>query len=136
VYIDKVVQYIYVSDIEAIEDCIRILDDDDDDITITVMINTTVRSEIQNWDLSHRSRKLDHVLDHCKRTTKGHRDDTINSPRRRRISSGLLTLHVCVSRLTFRTNKIVRPPSCETLGLIYKTSHDLSLFIMHDDGQC
>jgi len=29
--IDKVVQYIYVSDIEAIQACIRFLDDDDDD---------------------------------------------------------------------------------------------------------
>ena len=29
-YIDKVVQYIYVSDIEAIEACIRFLDEDDD----------------------------------------------------------------------------------------------------------
>jgi len=31
IYIDKVVQYIYVSDIEATESCIRFLDDDDDD---------------------------------------------------------------------------------------------------------
>ena len=31
IYIDKVVQYIYVSDTEAIEACIRFLDDDDDD---------------------------------------------------------------------------------------------------------
>ena len=30
IYIDKVVQYIYVSDIEAIEACIRFLDEDDD----------------------------------------------------------------------------------------------------------
>jgi len=30
IYIDKVVQYIYVSDIEAIEACIRFVDDDDD----------------------------------------------------------------------------------------------------------
>jgi len=31
IWIDKVVQYIYVSNIEAIEACIRFLDDDDDD---------------------------------------------------------------------------------------------------------
>jgi len=31
IYIDKVVQYIYVSDIEAIEACIHFRNDDDDD---------------------------------------------------------------------------------------------------------
>jgi len=31
IYIDEVIQYIYVSDIEAIEACICFLDDDDDD---------------------------------------------------------------------------------------------------------